>query len=108
MTERWLAENHGNTKHVGNVTLTAGYKPITSIFSDRLATVTQPITFSALRKFRRAGDFLIVGRLSTTYQNTSEPNGEFCSFLPTDPETPLRRLPGRAGAGGACSTWCTA
>ena len=55
------AENHGSTKHIGNVTLTAGYEPIAGIFSDRSAAVTQPVTFSALRKSRRAGDFVIGG-----------------------------------------------
>jgi hypothetical protein len=47
--------------------------------------VTQPITFSLLRKSRHAGDFVTVRGLRALPPNTSALNGENRPFLPTEP-----------------------
>ena len=55
------AENHCNPSYVKNVTQMAGYEPIAGTIPGGPVAVTQPITFSLLRKSRHTGDFVTAG-----------------------------------------------
>jgi hypothetical protein len=70
----------------------AGYEPLAGTILGGSAAVTQPVTFSLLRKSRHARGFARVRTLGVSLPNTSGLKGGFRPFLPTEPASTAGHL----------------